>query len=46
MGLVLVANAILALIFYKTLYVRQANIDTSKLDQLVPASGLKVCMDG
>jgi len=31
-GIVLIANVFLALIYYKTLYVRQADIDTSKLD--------------
>lgn len=32
MGIVVLANIALAFIYYKTLYVRQANIDTTKLD--------------
>jgi hypothetical protein len=43
---VLIANFILALIYYKTLYVRQANIDTSKLDSIqVGSSGTGICLD-
>jgi len=43
---VLIANFILAGIYYKTLYVRQANIDTSRLDSWqVGTSGSRLCLD-
>lgn len=46
MLVVLIANFILALIYYKTLYVRQASIDTSKIDSMqVGSSGTRLCLD-
>lgn len=46
MLVVLIANFILALIYYKTLYVRQANIDTSQLDSMqVGSSTTQLCLD-
>jgi hypothetical protein len=43
MGVVFIANLVLGLIYYKTLYVRQASIDTSKLDAMNLNSGNHVC---
>jgi hypothetical protein len=43
---VFIANIILALIYYKTLYVRQSTIDTSKLDSMqLGTSGTRLCLD-
>jgi hypothetical protein len=46
LGIVLTANILLALIYYKTLYVRQANIDVSVMDSLQAGQGDGVCMEG
>lgn len=43
---VLIANIVLALIYYKTLYVRQASIDTTKLDSMLMNKGERLCMSG
>ena len=45
-GIVLIANVFLALIYYKTLYVRQADISTSKLDQMPSFNNNGLCMNG
>jgi hypothetical protein len=46
MGIVLVANFLLAFIYYKTLWVRQANIDATLLDSLQIGQSGRVCMEG
>lgn len=46
MGIVLVANFLLALIYYKTLWVRQANIDATLLDRLQIGQSSRICMEG
>lgn len=38
------ANMLLALVYYKTLYVRQASIDESKLDSMSQVKGHRICL--
>lgn len=45
-GIVFIANLVLAMIYYKTLYVRQASIDTTKLDAMVMNKGERLCLTG
>ena len=45
-GLVLFANLILALIYYKTLFVWQARINMSQIDSLSLESESQVCQTG
>lgn len=45
-GLVLLANVALALIYYKTLFVWQSTIDMRHLDSLSLAGESYVCIEG
>jgi hypothetical protein len=45
-GLVVFANLILALIYYKTLFVWQARINMSQIDSLSLESESQVCQNG
>ena len=45
-GLVLVANVLLALIYYKTLFVWQSSIKMAQLDSLSLSDASQVCWQG
>lgn len=44
LGVILLANIMLAFVYYKTLYVRQASIDESILDSLSTDNSYRICL--
>ena len=44
LGVILLANILLAFVYYKTLYVRQASIDESILDSMSTDISHRICL--